>query len=58
VVCTGRKHELYREEGEISDSRLAAVNEQKGEKCRFIGTDRIEIPDEEPELVYLKAKFF
>jgi hypothetical protein len=39
---------------EIKNNRLAAVNEQEREKGHFIRIDRMEIPDEEPEQVYLK----
>jgi hypothetical protein len=39
---------------EIKDNRLVAVSEQEREKGHFIRIDRMEIPDEEPELVYIK----
>jgi hypothetical protein len=39
---------------EINDNRLAAVNEQERGKGRFTRIDRMETPDEEPVLVYLK----
>ncbi|MDR2394352.1 MAG: transposase, partial [Treponema sp.] len=43
---------------EINDNRLAAVNEREREKGRFVRVDRMEIPDEEPVLVYLKGLTF
>jgi hypothetical protein len=43
---------------EINDNCLAAVNEQEREKGHFVRIDRMEIPDEEPMLVYLKDLTF
>jgi hypothetical protein len=43
---------------EINDNRLVAVNEQEREKGHFVRIDRMEIPDEEPMLVYLKDLTF
>jgi hypothetical protein len=42
---------------EINDNRLVAVNEQEREKGRFVRIDRMEIPDEEPMLVYLVSVY-